>query len=1106
MSDRGHQLLYRAAHAAARRAGAVPDADLVRQLATHNDRGAFELLLWRHGPAVWGVCRRVLGPTPEAEDVFQAVFLALSRRAGTIGDGNAVPGWLHRVAVRAAVEAAKTRSRRTGRETSTPILPEAIAPDDPVRAAAGRELGAVLDAAIARLPDRYRLPFLLCEVYGRTPAAAAAELNCAVGTVASRLSRAKRRLRTVLARRGLALPASLAVAVLPAGLSAAALQSAFSSATSSAKLAALADRAAQPIRLGPWKMVAAACLVVVAGGFLARAQQKTPPADKPPPVATKKAEVEFGPVKDQLPLPDGAVARIGSTRLRHAGGIHDVAFSPDGKWVATAGADGVFVWDADTGERRFKFPALLDTQPQLKFMDGGKALWIFSPHGSHPPLRSDLRRFSLADGKELPEILPDAERQNLFGFGFDPAGQRWGYVHYTGTTHVFRVHDAVTGKQLASLSVPAQWSMRPAFAPGGKVIAFPPGEGTGLGAKMPVVEVETGKELVTIVDPDHEVGAATFAPDGHTLAAITVRPKDWESSVAVWDATTGQLVRRITGVEKTARCLSYSPDGKYLAVGNSQRMAVQLFEVATGKEVRRFRSWPSVMSVAFSTDGKRLAAARTTGTVSIWDVDTGKPTVASADPDAAVMELRFLDGNRLRAVSGDAVVYDWRTSKVLVRSIEPTGRTNERFAVSPDGRHLAMPDWPGVIRLHDARTGAEVKKLQGHTVLADPVVFSADGARLFSRGHDQTVRAWDVGTGKELFKVDFAHASSGDRLAVSPDGKRLAVSAQDGEQPIVQVRDAATGAEGPQLILPTGRVSQLVFSPDSTMLAAAGGRGWADVAAPGWIVLWDAATGTVRRSLTVPSGFPLALAFTPDGRVMLTGGMDGVVRVWELATGQVRRALKGHEIAAYTLAVSPDGRHVASASPEVPTLVWDLYVTTGGPLAEAEEKTILADLGADAAVGFTAVRRLVAGPAEAVALLRAKLQPTPAADPKQVQELVRALDADRFAVREKAAADLQKLGDEAEPALRSALAATTSAEARERLTQLLPKVADPSATRLRELRAVEALEQAGTLEAAALLGEWAKDSTLRISRDAAAARGRMESGRIGSPSPPRGGG
>src|SRR5205807_33430 len=129
--------------------------------------------------------------------------------------------------------------------------------------------------------------------------------------VASRLSRAKRRLRAALVRRGVALPATLAVGILPAGLSAAALRTAFAPRPVPATLVALADRAARPVLVGPWKLAAAVCLAVAGAGFLARAQT-TPPADKPPPAATaKKAAVEVGPIKDR-PLPDGAVARVGS--------------------------------------------------------------------------------------------------------------------------------------------------------------------------------------------------------------------------------------------------------------------------------------------------------------------------------------------------------------------------------------------------------------------------------------------------------------------------------------------------------------------------------------------------------------------------------------------------------------------------------------------------------------------------------------------------------------------------------------------------------------------------------------------------------------------------
>jgi WD40 repeat protein len=454
------------------------------------------------------------------------------------------------------------------------------------------------------------------------------------------------------------------------------------------------------------------------------------------------------------------------------------------------------------------------------------------------------------------------------------------------------------------------------------------------------------------------------------------------------------------------------------------------------------------------------------------------------------MDLQFLDRGRLRVTSDRPTVYDWRTGKALDRSAEPKGPVHDRYAVSPDGRLVAAPDWPGVIRLYDAATGAEVRRLDGHTVLADPIVFSADGTRLYSRGHDQTVRGWDVAAGKALWTAEFGNATSGDQLAVSPDGKRVAAAARAGEGGPVQVWDAATGKAGPRFAVPGGSVGRLAFSPDRAVLAGAGGAGWGNPSEPGWIVLWDLATGTVRRTLTDPTGYLICVAFTPDGRSVVTGGLDGAVRVWELATGQERRAFKGHQALAYTLAVSPDGRHVASASPDVPTLVWDLYGSTDKPPTGAEGKALLADLRGDAAVAFTVIRRLAAHPAAAVPLLRAHLKPVPATDPKRIGELIKALDADRFAAREQAAADLAKLADEAEPAVRAALAAKTSAEARERLTQLLPKVTEPTQDRRRELRAVEALEVAGTPEALALLDAWAKDPKLRISRDAAAARGR----------------
>src|SRR4051794_11974087 len=184
-------LLYRVARAARPDATQVPDAELAGRFARGGDPAAFELLLWRHGPMVWGLCRRVLGRSHDAEDAFQAAFLALARHAGSVGERGALAGWLYRVALHAALAARKARDRRSRRERLTAELPEGASEDDPARTAAARDLGRLVDEEISRLPDRLRLPFLLCEVQERSRASVAAELGCPVGTVESRLSRAR---------------------------------------------------------------------------------------------------------------------------------------------------------------------------------------------------------------------------------------------------------------------------------------------------------------------------------------------------------------------------------------------------------------------------------------------------------------------------------------------------------------------------------------------------------------------------------------------------------------------------------------------------------------------------------------------------------------------------------------------------------------------------------------------------------------------------------------------------------------------------------------------------------------------------------------------------
>jgi RNA polymerase sigma factor (sigma-70 family) len=176
-------------------AGGLPDAELVRRFAEHRDEAAFEVLVWRHGPMVWATCRRTLGQQQDAEDAFQAAFLSLARHAGRIGQRESVGGWLHRVALNAAL---KLRARRKAvGELPADLEGQCDNPHE-------RELTQAVDAELDRLPDHYRAAFVLCCLEGLTNAEAAKELGCPVGTIDSRLHAARTRLRDRLARRGFA--------------------------------------------------------------------------------------------------------------------------------------------------------------------------------------------------------------------------------------------------------------------------------------------------------------------------------------------------------------------------------------------------------------------------------------------------------------------------------------------------------------------------------------------------------------------------------------------------------------------------------------------------------------------------------------------------------------------------------------------------------------------------------------------------------------------------------------------------------------------------------------------------------------------------------------
>ena len=180
-------------------AAGLTDGQLLERFTAHRDEAAFEAIVRRHGPMVWGVCRRILGNSTDAEDAFQSAFMVLVRRAASLAAPDLVAGWLHGVACRTALKARMTRARRRQREQPLDITSEPAVSD------AGRDWEPILDRELSLLPERYRVPVILCELEGRSRKETASQLRIPEGTLSSRLAQARKLLARRLSRRGLVL-------------------------------------------------------------------------------------------------------------------------------------------------------------------------------------------------------------------------------------------------------------------------------------------------------------------------------------------------------------------------------------------------------------------------------------------------------------------------------------------------------------------------------------------------------------------------------------------------------------------------------------------------------------------------------------------------------------------------------------------------------------------------------------------------------------------------------------------------------------------------------------------------------------------------------------
>jgi WD40 repeat protein/DNA-binding CsgD family transcriptional regulator/transcriptional regulator with XRE-family HTH domain len=316
--------------------------------------------------------------------------------------------------------------------------------------------------------------------------------------------------------------------------------------------------------------------------------------------------------------------------------------------------------------------------------------------------------------------------------------------------------------------------------------------------------------------------------------------------------------------------------------------------------------------MAFSPDGRLLAAGTTRGELRVWHVPDGKLLLAREKH--ANMYVAFSPDGALFASSGNdhtIEVLDVRTWQCL-STLRGHSSWVRSIAFSSDGKTLASGSDDQSIKLWDVRTGECLSTLQGHSAYVYSVAFSPDGALLASGSQDQSVKLWDVRTGECLSTLQ-GHGGQVWSVAFSPDGVLLASGSDDQS---VKLWDVRTGECLSTLQGHSAYVWSVAFSPDGALLASGG----YDQS----IKLWDVRRGHCLSTLQGHAGWVRSVTFGSDGKTLASGGYDQNVKLWDVGSGHCHSTLQGHSGYVYSVAFSPDGTLLASGSQDQSIKLWDV--------------------------------------------------------------------------------------------------------------------------------------------------------------------------------------
>ena len=619
------------------------------------------------------------------------------------------------------------------------------------------------------------------------------------------------------------------------------------------------------------------------------------------------------------PLPEGAIARLGTLRLR--GSADSVTFSPDGKVVASLGRRSVCVSEVATGK------TLLDTKVGNHRTEAVR----FSPDQDCLTVLADgtnRKQLFWKDGKveKLPRKF-SKEQPSSYAGAFSPDGRTIALGHFDGSVSSWQPE---TGQRRELFKMPGGVVAKIAFDNDGDRLA------AANETHVCLWDEAFGKEKTLVSQEKADVFCLTFSRDGKSLAV----GKYYAGTVDVYDAASGRLRSTLPNKEFGTRVVRFAPDGSLAHAGEGGK--VHLWNIQRLKKVRTIDIGRyNLYGLDFSKDGKLLAVASSVyrdGETFLLDAVTGKQVVYFPRHERRVDAVAFSPNDRTivtSAVDQTVRIWDAATGRQLLCIGENRPTDERRFApsfdITPDGRLPAIADGEA-IRFCDSTSGKETGRLPSLEARVVAVAFSPDGNAVASISVDRalaepvsdamwfrrTLHVRDRSSGKLLLTIPKLHQSAY-QIAYSPDGKLLITRNGDElyDHQTITVWDARSGKK-----LRTFRGGCFAVSADSKSIAAF---------AHDWHVrMWNIATGRELRDFGRSGNFFYSLAFSPDGKLLavggaaISGGDEWLTRIYNVDTGAIVWKRAGHESGVHAVAFSANGKLLATAGQDTTALVWKL--------------------------------------------------------------------------------------------------------------------------------------------------------------------------------------